>query len=428
MTDLDKLLQMASTDNISDELLAAYIDGNTSAEENEMIHTTMPLEDLDDIQEIAQDSLSFEEQLHLYDGDYGYWELGIPPVFNPQKMEEFISEANDMMSDNFNSGIYTYGEVAENVSDPVFILQPDDHSCALRCQQIILRDFGIDIPFKDLEKLALENNVYTEDGTYRYDIGKVLELAGVGMHQVSGTTIDALVEELSKGHRIIVSVDADELWYNNTLTGKLKNWFNDVIGNQGGNHALIVAGIEIDVENTSDVRVVLTDPGTGHLRIEYPVHQFINAWKDSNCFMAATDNPAPYQYDYNTGMEVPSNFSVQQYINQFVMDNSYQLAPDFISNPLNYQPAINGFLDITELSKNKYNLPKETIILDDGIQEQSASQEIYDNIQNLCEDEMNPNNFSITNEHEEYNSPDSLHDSHDYISEHDLTDDFDDIL
>ena len=37
MTDLDKLLQMASADNISDELLAAYIDGNTTAEENEII-------------------------------------------------------------------------------------------------------------------------------------------------------------------------------------------------------------------------------------------------------------------------------------------------------------------------------------------------------------------------------------------------------
>ena len=37
MTDLDKLLQMASSDIVSDELLAAYIDGNTTAEENTFI-------------------------------------------------------------------------------------------------------------------------------------------------------------------------------------------------------------------------------------------------------------------------------------------------------------------------------------------------------------------------------------------------------
>lgn len=232
-----------------------------------------------------------------------------------------------------------YGETGQNIKDPIFIQQPDDHSCALRSQQIILRDFGIDIPFYDLEKIALESGVYTNEGTYTYDIGKVLELAGVGMHQVTDTSLDDLMNELSQGHRVIVSVDADELWYNDNLKGRLSNWFNDVIGHQGGNHALIVAGVEVNPNDVNDIKVVLTDPGTGHLRIEYPANQFINAWKDSDCFMAATDNPAPFQYDASTGMEVPSNFAVKQYLNQFITENSYQLSPDLINIPTGYQPA-----------------------------------------------------------------------------------------
>ena len=232
-----------------------------------------------------------------------------------------------------------YGETGQNIKDPIFIQQPDDHSCALRSQQIILRDFGIDIPFNDLEKIALDSGVYTNEGTYTYDIGKVLELAGVGMHQVTDTSLDDLMNELSQGHRVIVSVDADELWYNDNLKGRLNNWFNDVIGHQGGNHALIVAGVEVNPNDVNDIKVVLTDPGTGHLRIEYPANQFINAWKDSDCFMAATDNPAPFQYDASTGMEVPSNFAVKQYLNQFITENSYQLSPDLINIPTGYQPA-----------------------------------------------------------------------------------------
>lgn len=80
MTDLDKLIQLSSADTISDELLAAYIDGNTTAEENAFVESYAPQEDLNDISELVADAQSFEEELHLYDGDYGFWELGIPPV------------------------------------------------------------------------------------------------------------------------------------------------------------------------------------------------------------------------------------------------------------------------------------------------------------------------------------------------------------
>ena len=59
----------------------------------------------------------------------------------------------------------TYSESGENVYDPIFIKQPDDHSCGLRSQQIVLRDFGIDIPFEDLERYALDAGVYSENGS-----------------------------------------------------------------------------------------------------------------------------------------------------------------------------------------------------------------------------------------------------------------------
>ena len=349
MKDINELLDSG----ISDELLATYIDGNTTASENQLIENFLNGDStLSEAYEITHDGVSFGNNFdwELHKGDFGFWELGLSPAVIEDEINIWQNNDNNLvennMADMFSSQMHVYGEAGENVSDPIFIQQPDDHSCALRSQQIVLRDFGIDIPFDKLEQIALDNGVYTNEGTYTYDIGKVLELAGVGMHQVAGCTMYDLMNELAQGHRVIVSVDANELWNNDTAYGRLKNWFDDVFGNQGGNHALIVAGVEVNPNDVNDIKVVLTDPGAGHLRIEYPAEQFMDAWKDSNCFMAATDAPAPYQYDASTGMEVPSNFAVQQHFNQFVADNSYQLSPDLINIPTDYQPAFTGHLEM----------------------------------------------------------------------------------
>lgn len=330
-------------ENISDEMLAAYIDGNATPEEESIVSKAIESHSdiLRDSFELIQDSISLVENDTIFPiGDDRFSDEEASILKNSF---DFINEETlKIMATSRN--YHTWGESGENISDPVYIQQPDDHSCALRSQQIVLRDFGIDIPFDKLEELAKQHGVYTDEGTYTYDIGKVLQLAGVGMHQVEGTSFMDLTNELAQGHRVIVSVDANELWFNDSFTKKLENWFKDTFGEQGGNHALIVAGVEVNPQNPDDIKIVLTDPGAGHLRIEYPLDQFMDAWKDSNCFMAATDNPAPYQYDAETRMEVPSNFAVQQYVNEFVATHGYQLSPDMINVPQDYQPTFTGHL------------------------------------------------------------------------------------
>ena len=353
---------MDKFDNISDELLAAFIDGNTTTDEIVEIRTFLEQDDfLSEIFDVAIDVLSFENNIDNWNGDYQFdnIESSISNSCNDATTENIslfpnnigdrtcMDNISQINSHIMNKATYNvYGESGENIKDPIFIQQPDDHSCALRSQQLVLRDFGIDIPFENLEQIALDAGVYTEEGTYTSDIGKVLQIAGVGMHQVEGSTIFDLTNELSQGHRIIVSVDSNELWYSKGIVNKTTNWLSDVFGNQGGNHALIVAGIEVNPDNPDDIKVVLTDPGAGDLRIEYPIDQFMDAWEDSNCFMAATDNPAPYQYDIRTGMEVPSNFATQQFYNAFVSSHSYQLNPDLVNIPSDYQPYYNGYIEM----------------------------------------------------------------------------------
>lgn len=369
--------------SVSIEEFAAYLDGNLT--EDGMNEIASAIHSDDSLQDILSSGYMVDETLSTYNDwnqivqdDISTDSFDIPNIEGnldvsdifPQNEDSIYAETVDVSYDvdnitvtendkinTVNSNIQTmtntikigtsnYGETGQNIKDPIFIQQPDDHSCALRSQQIILRDFGIDIPFKDLEKNAKENGVYSDDGTSMCDVGKVLDIAGVGMHQVIGCNMFDLTNELAQGHRVIVGVDANELWYNDSITDKLKNWLDDITGNQGGNHALIVAGVEVNPNNPSDVKVVLTDPGSGDLRIEYPMKQFMDAWKDTNCFMAATDAPAPYQYDPISGMEIPSNFVVEQQFNQFVAENSYQLSPAMINIPQEYQPAYSEHLDV----------------------------------------------------------------------------------
>lgn len=384
---------------VSIEEFAAYLDGNLT--EDRMNEVASLIHSDKFIQDIISDSIIIDNNIAKYESmgqivpdiiESDDFEIpNITDNFDNSVIFSLIEDSINVeaigsshtddslaVSSNINNNLNTYtmannsrtiiyGEAGENISDPVFIQQPDDHSCALRSQQIVLRDFGIDIPFKDLEQIALDYGVYSNEGTYTYDIGKVLQLAGVGMHQTVGNSVDDLINELVHGHRVIVSVDAYELWHNNTMGEKIRNWFMDAIGIQGGNHALIVAGIEIDLKHPENSKAVLTDPGAGHLRIEYPMDQFKRAWGDSNCFMAATNDSAPYQYDASTGMEVPSNFAVQQYINDFVMNNSYQLSPDMINVPQEYQPAFTGHLNVVggvdyETFKSNYDTIVESRI------------------------------------------------------------------
>ena len=337
------LQNILSTGNMVDETLSTYDNWNQIVPDDVFIDSF----EIPNIEENLDSSDIFpqnEDSIYA-ETVYASHDVDNITVTENDKINT-INSNNQIMANTIKIGTSSYGETGQNIKDPIFIQQPDNHSCALRSQQIILRDFGIDIPFKDLEKIAKENGVYSDEGTSMCDVGKVLDIAGVGMHQVIGCNMFDLTNELAQGHRVIVGVDANELWYNDSITDKLKNWFYDITGNQGGNHALIVAGVEVNPNNPSDVKVVLTDPGSGDLRIEYPMKKFMDAWKDTNCFMAATDAPAPYQYDPISGMEIPSNFVVEQQFNQFVAENSYQLSPDMINIPQEYQPAYSEHLAV----------------------------------------------------------------------------------
>lgn len=193
------------------------------------------------------------------------------------------------------SDIYVANGRVGEVS-PFEQVNPD--TCAIKSQQIILNEFGIPCTEDQLVQYSIEHGWYDGNGTAPVDVGNLLEDAGIPCTRQADANVFNLISELSQGHKIIVGVDSAELWHNNTLGEKIHNWFNDFFHGATPDHALIVAGI--DTSDPNNIRVMVTDPGSGEHYRSYPLDQFMDAWADSSCYMVSTDIPVP---EVSPGME-----------------------------------------------------------------------------------------------------------------------------
>ena len=78
-------------ETISDELLAAYLDGNTTPEENFRVEKAIEADgSLQELTDIVSDASAMQEQIEAWNGDYGFWELGIDPVFSFEELHSLV--------------------------------------------------------------------------------------------------------------------------------------------------------------------------------------------------------------------------------------------------------------------------------------------------------------------------------------------------
>lgn len=153
-------------------------------------------------------------------------------------------------------------------------------TCAIKVQQLILESQGFDITETELRDEAIENGWYAPDyGTPLKYVGNLLESHGVEVHRSYHSSIGDIASELSQGHPLIVAVDSGELWHDGP-----RETFEDIIMGENADHAVLVNGIMTN-PFTAELNVLLTDPGTGDVCVEYPLEQFEDAWADSGEFL-----------------------------------------------------------------------------------------------------------------------------------------------
>lgn len=181
------------------------------------------------------------------------------------------------------------GEVVGTPDDDAGFWQPQTtaFTCAVMAQRGVIEAMtGEDVSEAQLVYEATADGCLSDGGMSPYDVGRLLDDHQVPNHVVDHGTVGDLVAELSLGHKVIVGVDAGELWDTDFA---LEDFFG-----QAADHAIWVTGI--DDSDPAHPQVIVNDSGDpqGAGRA-YDLDRFVNAWADSGFFYVATDHaPADY--------------------------------------------------------------------------------------------------------------------------------------
>lgn len=260
--------------HISDELIAKYLDGRATEEESGAIRAYIEAhpEEMAWLSAAARD-VSFQDcasERH-------------PGVYHRSLIDK------SLWDDDTRYAIAGRGKVA------IAANSDDNHSCAIKAQQLILSDYGKYVSVGELTRVARQNGWYIDQMGSPFDfVGELLNYYNVPAVQMRNANVYHLIHELSQGHRIIVGVDDNDL-----KQSRCWQEFDDQMFGKEANHVLLVAGIQTSADQPA--QIVLSDPSRPENTKVVSMQQFVAAWEDSGYFMVATTQPAPLEH--NPGMQ-----------------------------------------------------------------------------------------------------------------------------
>ena len=231
-------MKKKSTINVSAETLAAFLDGNATAQESIEIFDMLPKDA--ELRELLHISQSVDT------------ELGCLPLINdtlPLKaMVATSSESN---------------------------------SCSFECEKYVLDRCGIKYDAQKLLKDSIRHGWLKEAGTCIYNIGRHCENMGLQVKRHYMGTITDIEQAINEGRYVIVALDGGELLNNNT-----EEKAEDLRIGEKADHAVVVTSY-------CSIRQSITvfDPNSPFPTNTYSIQQFTDAWNDSkNYIITITPN------------------------------------------------------------------------------------------------------------------------------------------
>lgn len=209
---------------------------------------------------------------HVEHGAYYNDQYGImPPQYN---------------ADSGNSEVV--GNPGEDMQD--WHMQTHDDTCAVCSQEFVINDLlGTHVSEDQLVQIAEEHGWYTPGGgTSLENTGNLLEYYGLHVERGSGN-INSMESALANGDKIVVGIDANEIWSNGS--DAVNDKLDSVMGipDTDANHAVEVIGV--DNSDPSHPMVVLNDSGhPGGQGEMVPLELFEEAWSDSGNYMVVASN------------------------------------------------------------------------------------------------------------------------------------------
>ena len=231
-------MKKKSINNISAEVLAAFLDGNATTQESKEIMATLVVDA--ELRELLHISQSVDAELGM----------------TPQECEFIPMTA---MAATCNEESY----------------------CCLECEKYILRKHNIEFDEDQLLQNAIRNGWQKEDGTALHNVGRHLESKGLVVTRQYKATIDDITCALNGNECVIVAVDGGEL-----LGNSADETIEDLLIGQIPDHTVVVLSLD-EKSNT----ITLFDPNSSNAEDTYKIEQFKDAWNDSkNYLVTITSN------------------------------------------------------------------------------------------------------------------------------------------
>lgn len=251
---------------ITNNLLAAYAEGNVSMEEREAVRKYL-----------KEHPEELESIMVMMDRDY---ELGadLPAPSGASfgtllsKMLEEVRKAESM--DEESPDILPMEEMAAQ--------NTVDNQCVILCEGLALRHFGIEMTDEQLVERAKEKGWLRPEGTALHLVGTLCSENGLSISHQFGCKIKDIGAAILAGNIVIAAVDGNE------LTGdRPEEKRKDKEIGLTPNHAVVVCSV-------SEKEVAVADPATPQETDIYPLEQFMDAWADSSYYMTVVSNGEEY--------------------------------------------------------------------------------------------------------------------------------------
>ena len=227
---------MNDKNQISDELLAAFLDGNTNAEDTMRVLNA------------AEQDMELQEIIHI------------------------ASEVDEDMAITIKPTIIPMTAMAAK--------KKETYLCDIECEEFVLHQFGIEVTHKSLLDTAYKNCWLKDKGMPLYNIGRLLEKNNLPVSRRYNSTIEEVVRLLSAGNQLIAVVD-------DTLLGNAQS-----SANQHPNHAVAISSISVETDE-----IILFNPNTDEELTKYSISSFMEAWRQSNNYLVVINTTDRFIYE-----------------------------------------------------------------------------------------------------------------------------------
>ena len=229
---------MANKDYISDELLAAYLDGNTSEDETKQV--LQALREDKELQEVLDIALQVED---------------------------------DSIQSSFTTDVIPMLQMAATGRENI---------CAVLCEIYILHRRQLPYDEDWLLNTARRKDWLKPEGTPLYCLGNLLAYSGMYVSRKYNSTLDDIKYALQIDNDVVVGVDREKLYAEEIDMEDLTN------------HAVVVTHI-------GDGTITIFDPYEAPYISNIPLANFLNAWKESHNYMIqilqSVDEYVPHPID-----------------------------------------------------------------------------------------------------------------------------------